>query len=154
MLGNSYWAEQGVPILAHVDTAHEIEEHGFRSLEGMKRYNRDQAEGTFVAPPTQTFEDQKIIEMGDFVNVMLRTILIPANAKNQADARVMVDFLTGLNDRSDLVAASGLPGIDAAALQENPALRPIRFGPGLLVFLDQIKRQNFLRSWESSLVQE
>lgn len=66
MLGNSYWAEQGVPILAHVDAAHEIEENGHRVLEGMKRYNRDKAEGTFVAPPTQTFEDREIIEMGDF----------------------------------------------------------------------------------------
>jgi glyoxylase-like metal-dependent hydrolase (beta-lactamase superfamily II) len=66
MLGNSYWAEQGVPILAHVDAAHEIEERGFRILENMQRYNRDKAEGTFIAPPTETFEDRKLIEMGDF----------------------------------------------------------------------------------------
>ena len=66
MLGNSYWAEQGVEILAHVDAAHEIEERGNRILENMKRYNRDKADGTFVAPPTQTFEDKKVIEMGDF----------------------------------------------------------------------------------------
>ena len=66
MLGNSYWAEQDVPILAHVDAAHEIRENGHRILEGMKRYNRDKAEGTFVAPPTLTFEDEYIIEMGDF----------------------------------------------------------------------------------------
>ena len=66
MLGNSYWAEQGVPILAHVDAAHEIEENGHRILEGMIRYNRDKAESTFVAPPTQTFEDKHVIEMGDY----------------------------------------------------------------------------------------
>lgn len=66
MLGNSYWAEQGVPILAHVDAAHEIEERGNQILEGMKRYNRDKAEGTFVAPPTETFEDKRVIEMGNF----------------------------------------------------------------------------------------
>ncbi|WP_415404389.1 MBL fold metallo-hydrolase [Tateyamaria sp. SN3-11] len=66
MLGNSYWAEQGVPILAHVDAAHEIEERGNRILENMKRYNRDKAEGTFVAPPTHTFEDNEVIEMGAF----------------------------------------------------------------------------------------
>ncbi|MCV0425280.1 MAG: MBL fold metallo-hydrolase [Roseibium sp.] len=65
MLGNSYWAEQGVPILAHIDAAHEIEERGRQILEGMKRYNRDKADGTFVAPPTETFEDKKVIEMGD-----------------------------------------------------------------------------------------
>ena len=66
MLGNSYWAEQGVPILAHVDAAHEFTERGNRLLEGMQRYNRDKAEGTFVAPPTRTFEDKEIIEMGSF----------------------------------------------------------------------------------------
>lgn len=66
MLGNSYWAEQGVPILAHVDAAHEIEERGHQILENMKRYNRDKAEGTYVAPPTETFEDKHVIEMGDF----------------------------------------------------------------------------------------
>lgn len=66
MLGNSYWAEQGVAILAHVDAAHEIAERGHSILEGMKRYNRDKAEGTFVAPPTEVFEDKKVIEMGGF----------------------------------------------------------------------------------------
>lgn len=66
MLGNSYWAEQGVPILAHADAAHEIDERGNQILEAMKRYNGDKAEGTFVAPPTDTFEDKRVIEMGNF----------------------------------------------------------------------------------------
>ncbi|MCH2164346.1 MAG: MBL fold metallo-hydrolase [Marinovum sp.] len=66
MLGNSYWADQGVPILAHVDAAHEIEERGFHILENMKRYNRDKAEKTYVAPPTITFEDAYLVEMGDY----------------------------------------------------------------------------------------
>lgn len=66
MLGNSYWSEQGVPILAHVDAAHEIEENGHRILEAMKKYNRDKAAGTFVAPPTETFEDRHLVEMGNF----------------------------------------------------------------------------------------
>lgn len=66
MLGNSYWSEQGVPILAHVDAAHEVEERGHMILANMQRYNRDKAEGTFIAPPTKTFEDKHVIEMGDF----------------------------------------------------------------------------------------
>lgn len=66
VLGNSYWAEQGVPILAHVDAAHEVEERGHAILEGMKRYNREKAEGTSIALPTQTFEDKHTITMGDF----------------------------------------------------------------------------------------
>jgi len=66
MLGNSYWAEQGVPILAHVDAARDFEERGFQILENMKRYNRDKSEGTTIALPTETFEDRKTIEMGEF----------------------------------------------------------------------------------------
>lgn len=110
--------------------------------------------GSYAASQQKALDGFRIVQMTDFVNVMLRTSLIPANAENTADAYRMIDFLTGLSTRDDLVAASGLPGIDAAGLGENPALRPIRFGPGLLVFLDQLKRSNFLRSWESSLVQE
>ena len=66
MLGNAYWAEQGVPIVAHEDAAHEIEEYGGTVLEGMKRYNRDKAEGTTVQGPTETFSDEYIVDMGDF----------------------------------------------------------------------------------------
>ena len=66
VLGNNYWAEQGVPIVAHVDAAAEVEKYGGSILEGMKGYNRDQADGTVIQVPTETFEDEYIVEMGDF----------------------------------------------------------------------------------------
>lgn len=65
-LGNSYWAELGVPIIAHVDAAHELEERGHQTLENMKRYNRDKSDATTIALPTELFEDKKVIELGDF----------------------------------------------------------------------------------------
>jgi len=65
MLGNSYWADLGVPILAHVEAASEIAENGDFILQGMQGYNRDKAEGTRVVGPTITFEDEYIIELGD-----------------------------------------------------------------------------------------
>lgn len=66
MLGNSYWAEQGVPIVAHEDAAQEIEEYGGSILSGMERYNRDKAEDTTVVGPSETFADEYVVEMGDF----------------------------------------------------------------------------------------
>ncbi|WP_299739194.1 MBL fold metallo-hydrolase [uncultured Roseobacter sp.] len=66
VLGNSYWAEQNVPIIAHIDAAEEVAEYGRSILEGMKRYNRDQAAGTTLQGPTETFEDDYIVEMGPF----------------------------------------------------------------------------------------
>ena len=65
MLGNSYWADQGVPILAHEDAARVFEENGFQILEAMRRYNRDKAEGTELKGPDETFSDEYIVTMGD-----------------------------------------------------------------------------------------
>lgn len=110
--------------------------------------------GSYAASQLNSTEGFRIIELADYVNVMLRTALIPRTAENVEDARAMVDFLAGLNADPDLVAEAGLPAIDPRSFQENTALRPIRFGPGLLVFLDQLKRSTFLRNWENSLVQE
>jgi len=66
VLGNNYWAKQGVAIIAHVDAAAIVAEHGGPILESMKRYNKDRAEGTEVQVPTETFDDKYIVEMGDF----------------------------------------------------------------------------------------
>ncbi|PLW77844.1 MBL fold metallo-hydrolase [Cohaesibacter celericrescens] len=66
MLGNSYWAEQGVKIIAHTDAAEEFADRGPQSLSNMQRLNREKAEGTKLSPPTETFEDDYIVEMGDF----------------------------------------------------------------------------------------
>ena len=66
VLGNNYWTQQGVPIVAHVDAAQVVAENGFAILEDMKRYNKDRAKGTEVQGPTETFEDEYIVEMGDF----------------------------------------------------------------------------------------
>ena len=64
MLGNSYWAGQGVDILAHVDAIEEVEEEGDFILQRMEGYNRDRAEGTTVVPANLSFENEMIIEMG------------------------------------------------------------------------------------------
>lgn len=66
MLGNAYWAEQGVPIIAHEDAAAEFEERGFQILEAMQALNKDKAAGTFLQGPTETFSDEYIVELGDF----------------------------------------------------------------------------------------
>lgn len=66
MLGNSYWAEQGVKIIAHTDAASEFEEYGQQSLSAMQRMNKEKAEGTKLVGPTETFEEEFKVTMGDF----------------------------------------------------------------------------------------
>ena len=64
MLGASYWQDQGVPVIAHADAAHEIEQQSFALLETMQGRAGDRAAGTRVVLPDETFSDKKIIELG------------------------------------------------------------------------------------------
>ena len=64
-LGNGYWKEQGIPVLAHADAVHEIEESGPASLAQLKRVTREKAEKTRVELPTETFSDKRIVELGN-----------------------------------------------------------------------------------------
>lgn len=64
ILGNSYWADLGVDILAHEDAIHEVEENGDFILQGMQRYNKDKAEGTRVVAANISFSDRYEYELG------------------------------------------------------------------------------------------
>ena len=64
MLGNSYWRDLGVDILAHADAIAETTENGDFILQGMQRYNRDKAEGTRVEHANLSFEDEYTITLG------------------------------------------------------------------------------------------
>lgn len=64
MLGNGYWAAQDVPILAHEEAAAEFADGAAQDLASLQRYARENAEGTVIAMPTETFIDRKVIEMG------------------------------------------------------------------------------------------
>ncbi|MET4129824.1 MBL fold metallo-hydrolase [Roseovarius sp. MBR-6] len=66
MLGNGYWVDQGVPVIAHVDAAEEFADQGGGDLAAAQRVMGAQAARTRVEPPTETFQDEHIVEMGDF----------------------------------------------------------------------------------------
>lgn len=64
MLGNGYWAGQGVPILAHVDALAEFQDDAPRALAALRTYARERAEGTTITLPTETFTDAKTVTFG------------------------------------------------------------------------------------------
>lgn len=71
MLGNSYWHERKVPILAHKIAAEEWEKHGHGSLNRMKGYNLEKAHKTTVQGPTEVFDNKREIKLGRFtINVL------------------------------------------------------------------------------------
>ena len=66
MLGNGYWKQQGVPILAHEDAAIAFDESGGDSLDRHERILKEKAGGTELVGPAETFSGKREIEMGDF----------------------------------------------------------------------------------------
>ena len=64
MLGNSYWTDQGVKVVAHVDASREFEENGDQSLRTARARVKERAEKTRVALPTETFQDSYSVELG------------------------------------------------------------------------------------------
>lgn len=64
MLGNSYWVEQSVEIIAHEDAAIEFENRGDQSLRAAQARLKERADKTTVALPSLTFDDIYAVEMG------------------------------------------------------------------------------------------
>lgn len=64
MLGNAYWRDLGVDVLAHEDAIAAFKEDGEFILLNMERYNREKSEGTRIVLPNKTFSDTFEYELG------------------------------------------------------------------------------------------
>lgn len=63
-LGNSYWRDQGVKLIAHRHAVEEMRRHGAQILKRMQSLNKEKAEGTYVAIPEHEFDEFYGIDMG------------------------------------------------------------------------------------------
>lgn len=96
-----------------------------------------------------------IVEPEDYTLVMLRTALIPRTARNSAEAGRFLDYLLSPRGQQVLSREARLTPIVRGGGIGNGSpersLRPIQLGPGLLVYLDALKRRQFLDAWNSSV---
>ncbi|RYG89691.1 ABC transporter substrate-binding protein [Loktanella sp. IMCC34160] len=109
--------------------------------------------GSYAEAQLDPDGDARIVAFEDFTHVLLRTALIPRTAPNPDAAGAFVDFLLSGDGQRLIASETGLPPISEAALAADPYLRPIRLDPGLLVFVDPLKRQRFLNEWTAAVVQ-
>ena len=65
MLGNGYWRDQDITVLAHSDAAAEFERSGYASLANLKRYGKDKSNSTRVEPPSKIMTDTLVVDFGD-----------------------------------------------------------------------------------------
>lgn len=107
--------------------------------------------GSYALTRLPNAPDIVVIEPEDFTVTLLRTAFVPKAAVQSKLGGVLLDFMLGPQGRALIDGVADLPPLDQTALA--PHLRPIRLDPGLLVYLDQIKRQNFLAEWDAAMTQ-
>jgi len=109
--------------------------------------------GSYAWVRSDVQEKIAIIQPHDFTTVMLRTALIPAASAQPDLAGLFVDHLIRVTWTGTPPGNARFPQIEPLILRKDAALRPIRLRPGLLVYLDRLKRAAFLRAWESAILQ-
>lgn len=89
----------------------------------------------------------------DYTIVTSRIAFIAREARHPAAAKLFLDFLLSRQGQSLLAQHSLWPVRTDIRARRLPAaqVRPIRVGPQLLVNLDRLKRQRFLRDWNAIL---
>lgn len=117
--------------------------------------------GSYAQARVQAGAPLGIVWPQDYTLVLLRTALIPKTAVNSAEARRFLDYLLSPRGQQTLAKEVGLlpvrspagdPLSPHARTGASPrALRPIVLGPGLLVYLDGMKRRQFLEAWRSTV---
>jgi iron(III) transport system substrate-binding protein len=107
--------------------------------------------GSYTAERLASDDRLEILPLQDYATIMLRTALIPGSAPNPAGARAFVDALLAQGMRA---GAGGwvLPSLTTLAAPGASAYGPIRLGPELLVYLDQLNRRAFLAEWEDAMI--
>ena len=123
---------------------------GLQSGEIVLAYN---VVGSYASAVLEHDRDGAIVPLSDYTHFMLRTALIPATAKQPELGGSFIDFLIDAQGRRLINEAAGLPPVDEVALAGSQHFRPITLGPGLLVYLDKIKRRRFLKEWTDAMVQ-
>lgn len=108
--------------------------------------------GSYAAPRLATQPDMHLIELEDFTLTLLRTALIPRQAENPDLGSAFLDFLLSAEGRQIIRERTSLPPLDEQALAAEPHLRPIRLDPGLLVYVDPLKRRRFLSELDAALI--
>jgi iron(III) transport system substrate-binding protein len=96
--------------------------------------------GSYATARDDLADKIAIIEPEDYATVMLRTAVILKGTSQQHAAQLFMDHLLSQ-------AWAQNPG------DQKQNLRRIPLGPGLLVFLDRLKRQQFLKEWTSAILQ-
>lgn len=109
--------------------------------------------GSYANAQARLQEDIIIVNPKDFTTLMLRSALISTKSQSPQIAGKFIDHLISFSLDANLSKQFPFPALELDALQQETSLRPIRLGPGLMVYLDRLKRENFIKAWENATLQ-
>ncbi len=117
--------------------------------------------GSYAAARAAQNPDLGVALLEDYTVVMSRIALIPKRAANPEGGALFLSFILSAEGQKVLAEKMHMSALSSAVSGPNTAaalrrqlgqrLRPIRIGPGLLVYLDRIKRRKLLHSWNRAL---
>lgn len=106
--------------------------------------------GSYAQAQAAISDDLMVILPSDFPTTMMRTILASAAAPDPQRAHRFVRHLLQLQSIGD-PAIFPLPPL--AVSEDFQTQRTINLDPALMTYLDQMKREAFIREWEDAIVQ-
>jgi len=114
--------------------------------------------GSYAKARAEAGQPLGLVYPEDYTLVALRTALIPRTAAQPALAHAFLEYLLSPRGQHVLEREAHLipvmPGAGSGgAVLRDPSFRPIPLGPGLLVYLDALKRRQFLEGWRGSVSQ-
>lgn len=118
--------------------------------------------GSYAETFSQRNPNLGVILPDDFIVVYSRIAIIPRDARNPDLGGRFLDFMLSIKGQSVLQndgnfnpVRSDVPPSTFSSLifdRYGERVRSFPVGPGLLVYLDQAKRQRFLRRWQDALL--
>ncbi|MDC0736881.1 ABC transporter substrate-binding protein [Cognatishimia sp. SS12] len=110
--------------------------------------------GSYARAREDLADSIAVIDPADITSMMLRTAILLKGANEDALARSFIDHLLRSAWGADTVPEYPFYKWHLDRSEAAAATKPIRLGPGLLVFLDAQKRKRFLRAWLAAIKQE
>jgi len=120
--------------------------------------------GSYARARVRENSDLAITIPRDYCLVMSRIALISRTARNPEAAGLFIDFLLSREGQKLIAGAASLYSLRDDIQGESTAtnlrqaaqgpLIPIHLGPGLLVYLDKMKRREFLARWRRAMARE
>jgi iron(III) transport system substrate-binding protein len=107
--------------------------------------------GSYALAQADTADVLTVILPSDFPTTMMRSALVSKAAPQPALAEDFVNHLIRLQSGG---SPQDFPLPSLGTFQDTTGRASIGLGPALMTYLDTLKRQTFIREWESAIIQD